>query len=240
MIKDMDNGEFTNCNDHCPFISAMLSDKQESVNFIVPLSKLPSNKKNRPMVINFSYDRSCNLQCPSCRDSLILYKVGENEQLVNIHVGVEKLVDYLLSQDETVVLNITGSGDAFASPTYWQYLKTLSTKNPGNNLKIKLIDLLNEKHEKFGGPYCELVESDQENENLFTIISKIVGGEKKLECEIKPYESKGRTGYPNYVLHLKSDDISEETKGPWSFSEDRLHYVVDFIRDFLFGVRYNK
>lgn len=139
MIKDMDNGEFTNCNDHCPFISAMLSDKQESVNFIVPLSKLPSNKKNRPMVINFSYDRSCNLQCPSCRDSLILYKVGENEQLVNIHVGVEKLVDYLLSQDETVVLNITGSGDAFASPTYWQYLKTLSTKNPGNNLKIKLM-----------------------------------------------------------------------------------------------------
>jgi hypothetical protein len=109
-----------------------------------------------------------------------------------------------------------------------------------DNLKIKLIDLLNEKHEKFGGPYCELVESDQENENLFTIISKIVGGEKKLECEIKPYESKGRTGYPNYVLHLKSDDISEETKGPWSFSEDRLHYVVDFIRDFLFGVRYNK
>lgn len=106
------------------------------------------------------------------------------------------------------------------------------------DLKIKLIDLLNEK---FGGPYCELVESNQENENLFTIISKIVGGkEKKLECEIKPYESKGRAGYPNYVLHLKSDDISEETKGPWSFSEDRLYYVVDFIRDFLIGIRYNK
>jgi hypothetical protein len=113
-----------------------------------------------------------------------------------------------------------------------------------DDLKMKLIDLLNEKYEKFGGPYCELVESDQENENLFTIISN-VGEEKKLEFEIKPYESKGREGYPNYVLHLNSDDISEETKrkfqklGQWSFSEDRLHYVVDFIRNFLFGV-YNK
>lgn len=139
MIKDMDNGEFTNCNDHCPFISAMLSGKQESVNFIVPLHALPFYKKNKPLVINFSYDQSCNLQCPSCRDSLILHKVGENEQLVNVHAGVEKLVNYLLSQGENVVLNITGSGDAFASPTYWQYLKTLSAKNPGANLQIKLM-----------------------------------------------------------------------------------------------------
>ena len=139
MIKDMDNGEFTNCNDHCPFISAMLSGKQESVNFIVPIHALPFYKKNKPLVINFSYDQSCNLQCPSCRDKLILHKVGENEQLVNVHSGVEKLVDYLLSKGENVVLNITGSGDAFASPTYWNYLKTLSTKSLGKNLQIKLM-----------------------------------------------------------------------------------------------------
>jgi hypothetical protein len=108
-----------------------------------------------------------------------------------------------------------------------------------DDLKIKLIDLLNEK---FGGPYCEL-ESDPENENLFTIISN-VGEEKKLEFEIKPYESEGREGYPNYVLHLNSDDISEEAKRnfqifQWSFREERLHYLVDFIYKFLFGV-YNK
>lgn len=139
MIKDMDVGNFTNCNDHCPFINAMLSDKQESVNFIVPLDSLAFHKKNKPLVINFSYDQSCNLQCPSCRDSLILYKVGENERLVKVHQGVEKLVEYLLLQDENIVLNITGSGDAFASPTYWQYLKKLSSANPGDNLQIKLM-----------------------------------------------------------------------------------------------------
>ena len=139
MISDMDKGEFSNCNDHCPFISALLSDKKEAVNFIVPLTSLSSYKKTFPLVINFSYDTSCNLQCPSCRNKLILHKVGENEQIVKIHAKVETLIDYLLEQGENLILNITGSGDAFASPTYWQYLKTLSTKNPGDNLKIKLM-----------------------------------------------------------------------------------------------------
>ena len=105
-----------------------------------------------------------------------------------------------------------------------------------DDLKMKLIDLLNEKLRKQHRHLCT-AESDPENENLFTIN----GEERELECEIKPYESKGREGYPNYVLHLKSDEISEETKGPWSFSENRLHYVVDFIFKFLIGkLLYNK
>lgn len=139
MIADMDQGQFTNCNDHCPFISAMLNDKKETVNYIVPLPSLPRYKKTHPVVINFSYDLSCNLQCPSCRSSLILNQVGENAQLVSIHAGVEKLVDYILAQGETVILTITGSGDAFASPTYWNYLKTLATNKPTDKLKIKLM-----------------------------------------------------------------------------------------------------
>jgi len=139
LIEDMDNGEFSKCNDHCPFISSMLSDKKEAINFIVPLTSLPVHKKLSPLVINFSYDNSCNLQCPSCRNTLILHKIGENEKLVKIHEKVEKLVEYLLEQGENLILNITGSGDAFASPTYWQYLKTLSNKKLGDNLKIKLM-----------------------------------------------------------------------------------------------------
>ena len=38
----------------------------------------------------------------------------------------------------------------------------------------------------------------------------------------------------------RKDKQEEEDKGPWSFSEDRLHYVVDFIFKFLIGIRYNK
>ncbi len=106
-----------------------------------------------------------------------------------------------------------------------------------DDLKMKLIDLLNEKLRTQHRPLCT-AKSDPENENLFTIKYSFNGEERELECEIKPYESKGREGYSNYVLHLKSDEISEETKGPWSFSEDRLHYVVDFIFKFLIGIMY--
>lgn len=102
-----------------------------------------------------------------------------------------------------------------------------------DDLKIKLIDLLNEK--LGGGPLCT-AESDPENENLFTIKyhSKKRWSypgqiEPSIECEIKPYESKGREGYPNYVIYLKSDKISQGAQGPHSFSEDKLHYVVDII-----------
>lgn len=104
------------------------------------------------------------------------------------------------------------------------------------DLKMKLIDLLNKK---FNGPYCTL-ESDPQNENLFTIkhCSKKRWSypgqiEPSIECEIKPYESKGREGYPNYVLYLKSDIISKGMRGPWSFREDELYYIVDVIFEFL-------
>lgn len=139
MIRDMDNGEFTNCNDHCPFISSLLTNNKNIGNFIVPLDLLPQIKKSRPLVISFSYDKSCNLQCPSCRSSLILHKLGENQQIVDVHSGVEKLIDYLLEQGEDIVLNITGSGDAFASPTYWDYLKKLSSKPFRKNLSIRIM-----------------------------------------------------------------------------------------------------
>ena len=100
-----------------------------------------------------------------------------------------------------------------------------------DDLKMKLIDLLNEKLRKQHRHLCT-AESDPENENLFTIN----GEERELECEIKPYDSKGREGYPNYVIYLKTDKISKGAQGPWGFSEDRLHYVVDIIFNFLIGL----
>ena len=57
----------------------------------------------------------------------------------NIHAGVVKLVDYFIERDQPIILNITGSGDAFASPTYWKFLKELSLKNLNHNIKLKLM-----------------------------------------------------------------------------------------------------
>lgn len=114
-----------------------------------------------------------------------------------------------------------------------------------DDLKMKLQDLVNKK--LGGGPYTELV---TKNENLFTIkhCSKKRWSypgqiEPSIECEIKPYDSKGREGYPNYVIYLKTDKISKpryaltsSNQGPHSFSEDRLHYVADIIFKFFIGL----
>ena len=55
-------------------------------NFLPDLSEAPDNIKKQhthvadlPTVINFSEDESCNLQCPSCRISKIIYKKGTHE-----------------------------------------------------------------------------------------------------------------------------------------------------------------
>lgn len=136
LIEDMDNGKFTECNDHCPYLNHILTNN-EPTGDVVLLKKLPFLKQFTPIVVNFSYDRSCNLQCPSCREDLILHRLGENSQLNHIHLGVKKLISYLIESGEKLILNITGSGDSFASPLYWNYLKELSN-SPNENIRLKL------------------------------------------------------------------------------------------------------
>jgi MoaA/NifB/PqqE/SkfB family radical SAM enzyme len=131
----MDKGKFTECNDHCPFINSILNGKL-TPGYIVPLDTLQHEKARQPIVINFSYDQSCNLQCPSCRNELILFQLNENDLITRVHNRVRELIEYLLIQGEKLMLNITGSGDAFASPTYWNYIKSLK---PNKNISLKLL-----------------------------------------------------------------------------------------------------
>lgn len=138
LIKDMSKGLFTECNDTCPLINSILNNKPIPPGYVVPLNELDSEKQKQPITINFSYDRSCNLQCPSCRNELILYQINQNEKLNLIHNKVKYLVEYLTSNNYEVQLYISGSADAFASPTYWEYLKELSL-NSKKNRKLKLL-----------------------------------------------------------------------------------------------------
>lgn len=135
LIDDMTKGLYTECTDHCPLISSLLSGKVYPNSYLVPLNQLSDDI--RPITINFSYDQSCNLQCPSCRNELILYKLKDNPKLDNIHNNVKKFIDYLVSQGNKVILKITGSGDAFGSPTYWNFLKELA-ENPNDSIALRL------------------------------------------------------------------------------------------------------
>jgi MoaA/NifB/PqqE/SkfB family radical SAM enzyme len=139
---DMRAGEFTFCNDQCPQLNTLLSG---GTNFwdIIPIRDLDDKLQHETMNVGFSYDLSCNLQCPSCRNQLIVWRPDDindvnGQRIRQIHVKVKDLVKRLVLEHPLVNLNITGSGDAFASPLYWDYLVELASEPVPPNLRITL------------------------------------------------------------------------------------------------------
>lgn len=138
----MRQGDFRLCNDHCPQLSTFLNGGTDYWD-IVKLDELDPKLNWTAMHVGFSYDLSCNLQCPSCRDGLIMWDPYDKEDINGqrvrqIHEKVKELVSVLATQHSTVSLNITGSGDAFASPIYWEYLVELAEKGIPDNVVINL------------------------------------------------------------------------------------------------------
>jgi len=73
-----------------------------------------------PLVVNFCYDRSCNLSCPSCRGGLVMNspKSYEWNNIEKIHKIV---MDEIIK--DAYRLYITGTGDPFASPFFKSFLQ---------------------------------------------------------------------------------------------------------------------
>lgn len=108
--NQISSGKWNYCqHSRCPHIvSGNLPIKSNS-SLIIP--ELPTH-------INFSNDESCNLACPSCRVSKIMLTSGpEYEKRKRIN---DLLVDAFLTvpTDRNFEINITGSGDPFASKIF--------------------------------------------------------------------------------------------------------------------------
>lgn len=72
-----------------------------------------------PREVRCSYDKSCNLSCPSCRTEVIIEKAYEQEILeIQAKLENEALKD-------AHRLSITGSGDPFGSPYNRRWLQTM-------------------------------------------------------------------------------------------------------------------
>jgi len=142
MLFDMRQGGFGYCNDLCPTLNDFLHDKSQF--YIVPKTEVDNQIKGQSIVVNFSYDPSCNLQCPSCRSELLMVDpINPTDprelHILQVHEKVKLLVDELLSTGRIITLSITGSGDPFAGNIFWNYLKDLSSKTVPANLRIQLV-----------------------------------------------------------------------------------------------------
>lgn len=119
-------GNFKHCNeDLCPALVTL--KKQNRV--IEPLSKQTHKLDFKHLTLFLNYDKSCNLTCSSCRNDLIYFnKKNMPEGLRNTHNAVLENIDDLLANKYELSLNITGSGDAFASELYSQLMNEVSNK----------------------------------------------------------------------------------------------------------------
>jgi hypothetical protein len=86
-----------------------------------------------PALVNLAYDRTCNLSCPSCRSEMVVVTGGRFAALAALQ---ERVLDGdLLSRIEW--LNVTGSGDPFASRLYRDLLRAIDpARHP--RLRVKL------------------------------------------------------------------------------------------------------
>jgi len=132
------DGSFRYC-DHsvCPFLQTRVSPVQRRSEVTdARLREVIASGATRlewgPQVVNCSYDRSCNLACPSCRDELIVEQ-DESAEILAIQekVRTEALVD-------ARKLYITGSGDPFGSPFFRDWLRSMREEETSRLGRIHL------------------------------------------------------------------------------------------------------
>lgn len=132
------DGSFRYCNEsRCPFLQTVSGPVQkiedvddDDLKMVVDeqLTLLPYG----PREINCSYDKSCNLSCPTCRTQVIVESRHKRQILqIQDRIHNEALQDAHL-------LYITGSGDPFGSPFFRKWLQSMQKEDLPNLKTLRL------------------------------------------------------------------------------------------------------
>lgn len=120
------DGSYKYCDENqCPHLSALTQDKLDKR--FVP--KNDNTIKDFNLIseiesVGFSFDRSCNLQCPSCRVDFINYLGNERK---SVDIKLEELDNEI---SKTVKrMYITGTADPFYSKSFRQFLINFEPSN---------------------------------------------------------------------------------------------------------------
>ena len=129
------DGSYKFCNEHqCPYLSELeRNSKPIQMTEKTSFSEKYFRTNAKLSTINFCFDRSCNFQCPSCRNELVNYLGKDREQ-------VEKKLEEIKNEISPYVkqLYITGTADPFYSKSFREFLRTLDTSKFSNLESIHL------------------------------------------------------------------------------------------------------
>lgn len=134
--KSILDGSYKYCDENqCPHLSAFKQNKFIDNRFVIKDEKSLTQYKpiSKINTINFCFDRSCNLQCPSCRSELINY-LGKDRD------GVENKLKQVNEEMSTTIkrLYLSGSADPFYSKSFRQFLINF---DPSKYPKMKTIHI---------------------------------------------------------------------------------------------------
>lgn len=108
------DGTYRYCNNHqCSYIRNM---------------KFYQQREPQIKHLRLAIDDSCNLRCPSCRNSLIFHKEGSAYNL-GIRLA-DRINDWLHDHDHPIKVHIGSDGDPFASHVYRHFME--QTPERGN------------------------------------------------------------------------------------------------------------
>lgn len=140
------DGSYRYCDSNqCPFLHQLTTFGE--VGMTPPIfhkNRLPKelsdkieNYKNKktdpPTTIQFTFDRSCNLKCPSCRIDTIIANSNEIKQIKSTINEIE--IEF---GKDVKTLYITGSGDPFISVGFRDFLRNFDNKKWPNLKSIHL------------------------------------------------------------------------------------------------------
>lgn len=116
------DGSFRFCSPMTCWQRFDLPKRSEQPERFEQLKKIGVDGAQMPKHLNLSYDLSCNLSCPSCRNAPIMATQGERAKLEAVR---DRVVLPLLENKNAESVYITGSGDAFGSAHFRGILKQL-------------------------------------------------------------------------------------------------------------------
>lgn len=132
--KSILDGDYRFCSKTCPHINKLYDNPELEYSYLESREEVEKKfgidlDNPTPRLVYFNFDQSCNLKCPTCRTGAISNKDTANGPAQTLIESIERQLSPYV---ETLV--ITGSGDAFYTNTFREYLHNFD-KNKYPKLK---------------------------------------------------------------------------------------------------------
>lgn len=142
--KSVSDGSYRHCDkNQCPFLSKLLHLNVSNTGPIHHIDILDEKIKDSinngckmeygPKILQFSFDRTCNYKCPSCRVEMI---VADSQKIKKINSTINEIEETY--SDSIELINCSGTADPFASVSFRNYLRNFNPKKYPNLKTILL------------------------------------------------------------------------------------------------------